>query len=66
MRSQISKYENELKTLKARVKVSSATKNINKQMSQIDSSGTVAMLEKMKEKVSQEEALAEKLWRNCQ
>jgi phage shock protein A len=59
LKSQISKYENELKTLKARVKVSSATKNINKQMSQIDSSGTVSMLEKMKEKVSQEEALAE-------
>lgn len=59
LRSQISKYENELKTLKARVKVSSATKNINKQMAQIDSTGTVAMLEKMKEKVSQEEAIAE-------
>lgn len=59
LRTQISKYENELKTLKARVKVSSATKNINKQMAQIDSGGTVAMLEKMKEKVAQEEAIAE-------
>lgn len=59
LRSQISKYENELKTLKARVKVSSATKNINKQMAQIDSSGTVSMLEKMKEKVAQQEAVAE-------
>ena len=59
LRQQISQYENELKTLKARVKVSSATKNINKQMSQIDSSGTVNMLERMKEKVAQEEALAE-------
>lgn len=59
LRSQISKYENELKTLKARVKVSTATKNINKQMAQIDSSGTVSMLEKMKEKVAQQEAIAE-------
>ncbi len=55
----ISKWENELKTLKARVKVSKATKNLNKQMAEMDSSGTVAMLERMKEKVQQEEALAE-------
>lgn len=59
LKSTISKWENELKTLKARVKVSQATKNLNKQLSQIDSSGTVSMLERMKEKVSQEEALAE-------
>ncbi|WP_306640110.1 PspA/IM30 family protein [Sanyastnella coralliicola] len=59
LKSQISHYENELKTLKARVKVSSATKNINKQMADIDSSSTVSMLERMKEKVAQEEALAE-------
>ena len=59
IRSTVSQYENELKTLKARVKVSTATKNLNKQLSQVDGSGTVAMLEKMKEKVAQEEALAE-------
>ncbi len=59
IRSTISKYENELKTLKARVKVSTATKKLNKQMAQIDSSGTVSMLEKMKEKVAQDEALAQ-------
>ena len=34
-------------------------KNLNKQMASIDSSSTVNMLEKMKEKVSQEEALAD-------
>lgn len=55
----IEKYENELKTLKARVKVSTATKKLNKEMSKIDSSGTVSMLERMKEKVAQEEAMAE-------
>jgi phage shock protein A len=59
MRSTISQYENELKTLKARVKVSTATKNLNKQMAQIDSSSTVSMLEKMKDKVVEEEALAQ-------
>ncbi|MBL3656158.1 PspA/IM30 family protein [Fulvivirga sediminis] len=59
LRSTIAKWENELKTLKARVKVSTATKNINKQMAQIDSSSTVSMLERMKDKVAQEEALAE-------
>lgn len=59
LKSQISHYENELRTLKARVKVSTATKNINKQMAQIDGTGTVAMLERMKDKVAQEEALAE-------
>lgn len=59
LRQQISQYENELKTLKARVKVSTATKNINKQMAQIDSSSTVSMLERMKDKVAEEEALAE-------
>lgn len=59
LRSMISSYENELKTLKARAKVTSATKNLNKQLAQIDSSSTVSMLERMKEKVAQEEALAE-------
>ncbi len=59
LRSKISHYENELRTLKARVKVASATKNINRQMSTLDTGGTVSMLERMKEKVAQDEALAE-------
>ena len=59
LKSNISQWENELRTLKARMKVSSATKNINKQMAKIDSSSTVAMLERMKEKVAVEESLAE-------
>lgn len=59
LRSQISAYENELRTLKARVKVSKATENINKQMAQVDPSSTISMLEKMKDKVQQQEALAE-------
>lgn len=59
LKSNLSKWENELKILKSRVTVSNATKTINKQLAQIDSSGTVALLERMKEKVAVEEALAE-------
>lgn len=59
LKNTISSYENELRTLKARARVSKATTKINKQLSGIDSSKTVGMLEKMKEKVSQQEAMAE-------
>jgi len=59
LKGSISHYENELKTLKARAKVSSATKKINKSLAGVDSSSTIAMLEKMKDKVNQDEALAE-------
>lgn len=54
----ISKWENELKLLRARVKVSNATKIVNKQMAKIDSHSTIGMLERMKEKVEDNEALA--------
>jgi phage shock protein A len=59
LKSNISGYENELRTLKARVKVSEASAKVNKQMAQIDATSTVSMLERMKEKVTQQEALAE-------
>jgi len=59
LKSNIDSWENELKTLKARVKVASATKKLNKQISGTDSSNTVSLLEKMKEKVEQEEALSD-------
>ncbi|MEO1050326.1 MAG: PspA/IM30 family protein [Bacteroidota bacterium] len=59
LRSNISHYENELKTLKARAKVSETTQKLNKQMAQIDSGSTITMLERMKDKVSEQEALAE-------
>jgi phage shock protein A len=59
LKSNIKKFEVELKTLKARSKVSAATKKINKQLAGVDSSSTVAMLERMKEKVDEDEALAE-------
>lgn len=59
LKSTISQWDNELKTLKARVTVSTATKTINQQLAQLDSSRTVALLERMKDKVATEEALAE-------
>lgn len=59
LKSQISTWESELTTLKARAKVAGATRKLNQQLAQVDSSGTIAMLEKMKTKVSEEEALAE-------
>lgn len=59
LKSQIDKWKTEAKMLKARAKVSEATANVNKQLAGIDSSDTIAMLEKMKEKVNEQEALAE-------
>ncbi len=59
LKSQIDKWKNEAKMLKARAKVSEATANVNKQLAGIDSTDTVAMLEKMKEKVTEQEALAD-------
>ncbi|RMF61494.1 MAG: PspA/IM30 family protein [Calditrichaeota bacterium] len=59
LKQAITKYENELITLKARARTAQSMKKINKQLSQIDSSSTLAMLEKMKDKVTEEESLAE-------
>lgn len=59
LKDQIVGWENELKTLKARSRVSEATSKLNKQMARIDSSDTLARLERMREKVSEQEALAE-------
>lgn len=59
LKSSITKWENELKTLKARVQVSEATKDINQKMTQMDNGSAVSMLEKLKDRVVQQEALAE-------
>ena len=55
----VSRYENELITLKARARTAQSMRKINQQLTGVDSSGTVAMLEKMKNKVAEEESLAE-------
>lgn len=59
LKSTISQWESELRTLKSRVKVSMAQSSLNKQIATMDSHGTVAMLQRMQEKVAQEEALAD-------
>ncbi|MBN1252049.1 MAG: PspA/IM30 family protein [Bacteroidales bacterium] len=59
LKKNISKWENEANILKARAKVSKATKEVNKQLAGVDSSSTVAMLERMKQKVDQDEAMSE-------
>jgi phage shock protein A len=58
IKSSITTYENDLITLKARAKTAASTKKINQQLTKIDSSGTIAMLEKMKAKVEEDESLA--------
>lgn len=58
LKSSISKYQNDIVTLKARAKTAASTKKINKHLSKIDASGTIAMLEKMKAKVEEDESLA--------
>lgn len=58
LRSQIGSWENELRTLKARARVGKATEKLNRQLARVDSSGTVAMLARMREKVNQQESLA--------
>ncbi len=58
-KSQISKWENEAQTLKARSQVSKATRKLNEQLANVDASGTISMLERMRDKVQTEESLAE-------
>lgn len=58
IKSSITTYENDLVTLRARAKTAQATKKINRQISKVDTSGTVAMLEKMKARVEEDESLA--------
>lgn len=59
LKSTTTSYENDLITLKARAKTAASTKKINAQLAQIDSSSTIAMLEKMKAKVEEDESLAD-------
>ena len=59
LKSTITGYENDLVTLKARARTAASTKKINAQLAKVDSSGTLAMLEKMKNKVIEDESLAQ-------
>lgn len=58
LRSAVTRYENDLITLKARAKTATAMKKINKQLAKVDATGTLTMLEKMRAKVEEDESLA--------
>ena len=55
----IKSYESELVTLKARAKTATSMKKINKQLAGIDPSSTMAMLDRMKQKVEEDESSAQ-------
>ena len=59
LKSTVTSYENDLVTLRARARTAASTKKINAQLAKVDSSGTLAMLEKMKNKVVEDESLAQ-------
>lgn len=59
LKSTISTYENELVTLRARARTAESTRKINQQLAKVDSSSTITMLERMKQKVEEDEALAQ-------
>ena len=59
LKSKVSSYENDLVMLRARAKTASATRKINQRLADVDSRGTVALLERMKEKVAEDEALSQ-------
>ena len=59
LKSKISSYENDLVMLKARTKTANATRKINQHLASVDTKGTVSLLERMKEKVEEQESLAQ-------
>lgn len=59
LKNAINTYENELVTLRARAKTAASTKKINQHLAKVDSTSTIAMLERMKQKVEEDEALAQ-------
>lgn len=59
LRRDISRYDNELVTLRARAKTASSVKKINQHLAGADSSDTISMLERMRQKVEEEESLAQ-------
>lgn len=59
LKDRITHWEDELKNLRAKVKVSEATAQVNKQLANLDASGTEAMLDRMRQKVLEQEALAQ-------
>jgi phage shock protein A len=59
LRTTVQRYENDLITLRARAKTAAATRKLNAQIAKVDSDGTIVMLEKMRNKVEEDESLAQ-------
>jgi phage shock protein A len=59
LKMQIEQWEGEIKTLKARAQVSQATRSLQERLSRTDAQGTLTLLDNLKEKVSEQEAMAE-------
>ena len=59
LRRDIGRYDNELVTLRARAKTATSVKKINQHLAGADSSDTISMLERMRQKVEEEESLAQ-------
>jgi phage shock protein A len=59
LKRRVESTESDLKTLKARARTAEATLKINKQLSNIDSDSTINMLERMKQRIDEDESLAE-------
>ena len=59
LRRDIGRYDNELVTLRARAKTATSVKKINQHLAGADSSDTISMLERMQQKVEEEESLAQ-------
>jgi phage shock protein A len=59
LKAKIESWEGELGTLKARVQVAKSTREFNQKLAGLDSNETMRMLERMKDKINKEEALAQ-------
>ena len=59
LRTQIESWDNELNTLKARAKVAHSMQRMNQKLAKTDASSTISMLERMRDRVTESEALAE-------
>jgi len=59
LRTTVQRYENDLITRRARAKTAAATRKLNAQIAKVDSDGTIVMLEKMRNKVEEDESLAQ-------
>ena len=58
LQREITRYENELVTLRARSRTAESMQKINKQIAGVESTSTLDVLERMKERVVEQESLA--------